>query len=166
MDIRLSLTVILGGFSLVFLIIARIIYRRDRKIKNESTEKTKGKVIKYSWQQTRAPVVEYWVDQESYQKALYYSYMTEFSSPISSVKVSVRDDLLDTKLRLRKNTVASLNTLMYDHFSLDSEMTVYYHPDNPKLAYVERYAENYTWLIFFVLALLFMLTLAIVWLIS
>lgn len=44
-------------------------------------------------------------------------------------------------------------------------MIVYYNPEKPKLAYVERYAENYTWFIFFILALLFILSIVIVWLI-
>lgn len=112
MNVRLMVTLILGGLSLVFLIIAGILYRRDRIIKNKSTEKTVGKVVKYSWQETRAPVVEYRVDQKKYQKALYYSYTTYFASPFHSVKSSAKDDLLDTKLRVRKNTRLSINTLM------------------------------------------------------
>lgn len=39
MDVRLLLTLVLGSASLIFLIIAGILYQRDRRIKNESPEK-------------------------------------------------------------------------------------------------------------------------------
>src|SRR5699024_2698063 len=133
------LTIILGSVILIFLIVAYFLYRRDQKIRNESTEKTKGKVVKYSWQSSRAPVVEYIVDDKKYKKALYYSYVSHFSTPFSSPKVSAREDLLDTKLRLRGNTRVSLNTLMYDHFPIDSKMMVYFYSKQPKFAFVDRY---------------------------
>src|SRR5699024_10728318 len=66
-DIRMLLTIILGSVILIFLIIAYFLYRRDQKIRNESTEKTKGKVVQYSWQSSRAPVVEYIVDGKKYK---------------------------------------------------------------------------------------------------
>lgn len=164
MDIRMLLTIILGSVILIFLIVAYFLYRRDQKIRNESTEKTKGKVVQYSWQSSRAPVVEYIVDGKNYKKALYYSYVSYFSTPLSSPKVSAREDLLDTKLRLRGNTRVSLNTLMYDHFPLGSEMMVYYNPKQPKLAYVERYAPNYLWKILLGVSGLFSVILLVIWL--
>lgn len=54
---------------------------------------------------------------------------------------------------------------MYERFPLDSKMTVYYHPANPNLAYVERYAQNYTWLIFLIVAIVFIVTILLTWLI-
>src|SRR5699024_10728319 len=78
-------------------------------------------------------------------KSIYYSYVSHFSTLFSSTKVSAKDNLLDTKLRLRGNAMVSLNTLMHDNFPLGTEMMVYYNPKQPKLAYVERYAPNYLW---------------------
>ena len=165
MDILMLLTTILGSVILIFLIVAYFFYRRDQKIRNESTEKTKGKVVQYSWQSSRAPVVEYIVDGKKYKKALYYSYVSHFSTPLSSPKVSAREDLLDTKLRLRGNTRVSLNTLMYDHFPIGSKMMVYYNPEQPKLAYVERYAPNYLWRIFLGISGLFIVIILLIWLV-
>src|SRR5699024_1900209 len=62
MDIDMLLTLIFGTVMFIFLIIAYLLYRQDQKIKNDCTEKTKGKVVKYSWQSSRAPVVEYMVN--------------------------------------------------------------------------------------------------------
>src|SRR5699024_5594126 len=86
---------VLDNFSFCFFstLISYFLYRRDQKIRNESTEKTKGKVVQYSWQSSRAPVVEYIVDGKKYKKALYYSYVSHFSTPLSSPKVSAREDL-------------------------------------------------------------------------
>ena len=165
MDIRMLLTIILGSVILIFLIVAYFFYRRDQKIRNESTEKTKGKVVQYSWQSSRAPVVEYIVDGKKYKKALYYSYVSHFSTLFSSPKVSAKDNLLDTKLRLRGNAMVSLNTLMHDNFPLGTEMMVYYNPKQPKLAYVERYAPNYLWRIFLGISGLFSVVILVLWLV-
>ncbi|MDN6161999.1 MAG: hypothetical protein L0I79_04405 [Atopostipes sp.] len=78
------LALIFGTISFVFWVIAAILYRRDQLIKNKSTEKTTGKVVNYSWQTTRGPVVKYWVNQKSYKKALFYSYSFYFKSPFTS----------------------------------------------------------------------------------
>src|SRR5699024_2979101 len=122
MDIDILLTLIFGSVMFIFLIIAYLLYRQDQKIKNDCTEKIKEKVVKYSWQSSRAPVVEYVVDGVAYKKALYCSYISHFHTPFSSPKVRAKDSLLDTKLRLRGNTMVSLYTLMCDHFPIGSEM--------------------------------------------
>ncbi len=164
MDIHMLLTLIFGSVMFIFLVIAYLLYRRDQKIKNDCTEKTKGKVVQYSWQSSRAPVVEYVVDGVAYKKALYYSYISHFHTPFSSPKVRAKDNLLDTKLRLRGNTMVSLYTLMRDHFPIGSEMIVYYNPKQPKLAYVERYAPNYFWKIFLGLCGIFSVIIIVTWL--
>ena len=165
MDVRMLLTLIFGSVIFIFLIVAYFLYRRDQKIKNYSTEKTKGEVVQYSWQSSRAPVVEYIVDGIAYKKALYYSYVSHFSTLFSSPKVSAKDNLLDTKLLLRGNAMVSLNTLMHDNFPLGTEMMVYYNPKQPKLAYVERYAPNYLWRIFLGISGLFSVILLVIWLV-
>src|SRR5699024_1143962 len=165
MDVRMLLTFIFGSVIFIFLIVAYFLYRRDQKIKNYSTEKTKGEIVQYSWQSSRAPVVEYIVDGVAYKKALYYSYVSHFSTPFSSPKVSAKDNLLDTKLRLRGNTMVSLNTLMHDNIQLSTEMMDNYKPKQPKLAYVERYAPNYLWRIFLGISGLFSVILLVIWLV-
>src|SRR5699024_5531569 len=155
---------IFGSVMFISLVIAYLLYRREQRLKNACTEKTKGKVVQYSWQSSRAPVVEYVVDGVAYKKALYYSYVSHFRTPFSSPKVRVKDNLLDTKLRLKGNTMVSLYTLMRDHFPMGSEMIVYYNPKQPKIAYVERYAPNYLWKVFLGLCGLFLVIIIVTWL--
>lgn len=164
MDRKILLTIILGSVTIILLIIGLYYYRKDQSIKNNSREKTKGTVIKYALHMSRAPVVEYWVDHESYEKSLTYSYITHLSHPFMSVKSQTKGDLLDTVLRVRQNSSVSVNTLMYDRFPIGSQMTVYYNPENPKEAFVERYAFSYHSLVFFIPSVLFIIIIAIIWL--
>lgn len=164
MDPKISLTIILGSVIIILLMIGVYYYRKDQSLKNNSTEKMKGTVIKYALHMSRAPVVEYWVDRERYEKSLTYSYITHLSHPFMSVKSQTKTDLLDTKLRVRQNSVLSVNTLMYERFPIGSLMTVYYNPRNPKEAYVERYAFSYHSVVFFIPSVLFILIIVIMWL--
>src|SRR5699024_2443769 len=90
MDIDMLLTLIFGTVMFIFLIIAYLLYRQDQKIKNDCTDKTKGKVVKYSWQSSRAPFGEYMLNDVTYKKALYYSYNSHFHTPFLHLKYGLK----------------------------------------------------------------------------
>lgn len=76
----------LGILTLVFLILLLIFYtfyRREMKIKTESTAKVMGEVVAFDSKNQfliSLPVVEYLVGGESYQKTFTYAYFRETSS--------------------------------------------------------------------------------------
>ncbi|QIK85986.1 hypothetical protein G7061_04940 [Erysipelothrix sp. HDW6B] len=139
--------VVLAGFAIA-------LKRRDNNYKSEDKVRTKGTVVKYSVNDSRAPVVEYTVNGVNYRKALKYSYVKSVSTPFHRVNTEVKTDLLDTVLRLRGNSMVSVNTVMRDHFPIGSSLNVYYDETRPQVAYVERYARSYVPLILTVAAVL------------
>ena len=139
--------------------------RRDNNYKSDDKVQTKGTVVKYSINDSRAPVVEYTVDGVPYRKALKYSYVKSVSTPFHRVKTEAETDLLDTVLRLRGNSMVSLNTVMRDHFPLGSTLNVYYDESHPKIAYVERYARSYVPLIVTIAAVISAIAMLITYLV-
>lgn len=139
--IMIVLAIVLGGIGFFF-------FGKNRRSKL-CTQHTLGTVVKYSVNSTRAPVVEYIVEGQKYRKALKYTAVITTSNPFNSVKTTA-EDLLAPKLRIRSNSAISFNTLMKDTFPLGSQMNVYYRPDKPKEAFVERYAKDYLGTIFLI----------------
>lgn len=129
--------VVFGGLAIYFL-------KKDGRLKRDDKLKTEGVVIKYSSNNSRAPVVEYRVGNQTYRTSLKYTYVLTTSNPFNNIETNVVDDILDTKLRLRSNSIASINTIMRETFPLGSTLDVYYAADNPRIAYVERYAPSLT----------------------
>ena len=127
---------ILGMMTLVFLIILLIFYtfyRREMKMKTESTAKVMGEVVAFDSKNQlliSLPVVEYQVGGESYQKIFSYAYFIETSSK------SKQTDVFDRKYILGSGNNLNLRMI----FPIGSPMTVFYHPDKPQIAFVERYA--------------------------
>ena len=76
----------LGILTLIFLIMLLIfytLYRREIKVKTESTAKVMGEVVAFDSQNQlliSLPVVEYQVEGERYQKNFTYAYFRETSS--------------------------------------------------------------------------------------
>lgn len=134
----------------VFLLISLYLYRKEQKIKDTKKDKTNGKVIRYSFNESRAPVVVYRVNGNDYKKALRYTYVSHLSTPLSDPKTTLRSDILDTKLKLRRNNRVSINTIMNDNFPIGSYLDVYYSSEDPKIAYVQRYAPSLIWVIFLI----------------
>ncbi len=127
-------------------------------IKNRSTRSVLGTVVSYSYNGTKAPVVEYFVNGKKHKNILRYSYVSRVSTPLSSTDTYAKDDVLHTKLRLRENSMLSTNTIMEENFPLESQMKVYYNPKKPKLSYVQRYAPSYLWIVFLIVAILTILS--------
>ena len=127
---------VLGILTLVFLIILLIFYtyyRREMKVKTESTAKVMGEVVAFDSKNqflVSLPVVEYQVGGESYQKTFTYAYFIETSSK------SKQTDVFDRTYICGAGNNLNLRMI----FPIGSPMTVFYNPDAPQIGFVERYA--------------------------
>ena len=128
--------IILGILTLVFLILLLIFYtfyRREMKIKTESTAKVMGEVVAFDSKNQfliSLPVVEYQVGSESYQKTFTYAYFRETSSQSKQTDVFDRTYVLG----------AGKNLDLHMIFPIGSPMAVFYNPIDPQIGFVERYA--------------------------
>ena len=126
----------LGILSLVFLIMLLIfytLYRREIKVKTESTARVMGEVVAFDSKNQlliSLPVVEYQVGGERYQKTFTYAYFRETSSKSRQTNVFDRTYILGAGKNLDLRMI----------FPIGSPMTVFYNPGDPQIGFVERYA--------------------------
>ena len=126
----------LGILTLVFLIMLLIfytLYRREIKVKTESTTKVLGEVVAFDSKNQlliSLPVVEYQVEGERYQKTFTYAYFRETSSKSRQTNVFNRTYILGAGKNLDLRMI----------FPIGSPMTVFYNPNEPQIGFVERYA--------------------------
>ena len=126
----------LGILTLVFLIMLLIfytLYRREIKVKTESTAKVLGEVVAFDSQNQlliSLPVVEYQVEGERYQKTFTYAYFRETSSKSRQTNVFDRTYVLGAGKNLDLRMI----------FPIGFPMTVFYNPVDPQIGFVERYA--------------------------
>ena len=135
-DVMVLFWLVLGILTLVFLIILLIFYtyyRREMKVKTESTAKVMGEVVAFDSKNqflVSLPVVEFQVGGESYQKTFTYAYFIETSSK------SKQTDVFDRTYICGAGNNLNLRMI----FPIGSPMTVFYNPDAPQIGFVERYA--------------------------
>lgn len=126
---------ILGILTLVFLILLLIfytLYLREMKVKTKSTAQVMGEVVAFDSKNqllVSLPVVEYQVEGERYQKTFTYAYFKETSSKSKQTEVFDRTYTCGAGNNLNLRMI----------FPIGSPMTVFYHPDKPQIAFVERY---------------------------
>ena len=126
----------LGILTLVFLIMLLIfytLYRREIKVKTESTARVLGEVVAFDSKNQlliSLPVVEYQVEGERYQKTFTYAYFRETSSKSRQTNVFNRTYILGAGKNLDLRMI----------FPIGSPMTVFYNPNEPQIGFVERYA--------------------------
>lgn len=119
------------------------LYFRDKKMVHLAKSSVKGTVVGYSnFQAGNPPIVEYTVNGTTYSKPLRYFIIKTISLSWGPVKTSdnfTREDMLANSLTFYRNSFISFNNLMRTHFPIYSTMTVWYDPEKPNRAYVERY---------------------------
>ena len=126
----------LGILTLVFLIMLLIfytLYRREIKVKTDSTARVLGEVVAFDSKNQlliSLPVVEYQVKGERYQKTFTYAYFRETSSKSRQTNVFNRTYILGAGKNLDLRMI----------FPIGSPMTVFYNPNEPQIGFVERYA--------------------------
>ncbi|XTB39337.1 DUF3592 domain-containing protein [Streptococcus sanguinis] len=110
-----------------------LFYRREMNIQKKCTSKIEGIVVDYDSCNEMAiplPIVEYLVNGETYRKKFEYAYYIETS------RKKEQKDVFDRKYILS----AGKNLQLREIFPKGSAMTVYYNPEKPEKAFVERYA--------------------------
>ena len=124
---------ILNLVILLMLFIFYTLYRREIKVKTESTAKVKGEVVAFDSKNQlliSLPVVEYQVGGERYQKTFTYAYFRETSSKSRQTNVFDRTYVLG----------AGKNLDLRMKFPIGSPMTVIFNPVDTQIGIVERYA--------------------------
>ena len=111
-----------------------LFYRREKNIQKKCTAKISGIVVDYDNRNEMViplPIVEYLVNGETYRKKFEYAYYVENS------RKKEQKDAFDRKYILS----AGKNLQLREIFPKGSAMTVYYNPEKPEKAFVERYAS-------------------------
>ena len=133
MDKPIILIVAISFFiGLTNLVLYRF-YRREKNIQKKCTFKIEGLVVDYDNRNEMAiplPIVEYLVNGTIYRKNFEYAYYVE------TPRKKEQKDVFDRKYILS----AGKNVQLREIFPKGSAMTVYYNPEKPEKAFVERYA--------------------------
>ncbi len=130
----------IGGIG-VLLIISGVLIKvaRIKKI-HSCTHKTNGVVIKHRFPGSGHlyPIVEYKVDGKSYQARKKYAGVktTSTSLPIPAQTEVYEDE--KGWLHIKTGAIARFREVAERIWPINSVMTVYYNPQNPKKSYVDR----------------------------
>lgn len=117
-------------------------YRRE-SLREAASEEILGRVVGYrSTKPGIIPRVEYRVKERSYYRNLEYALVITVSTPFESTQAELESNPLDTVITIRRNSLFSFSGMMKHYFPIGSSLRVYYHPNNPRLSYVERYVGS------------------------
>lgn len=143
------------AFAAATLLVWYFFSYKKRKVEVKCTEKTIGKVIRYSrglYNDIHLPVVEYSVDNISYKVVgpkfkgtIKKTISNPFNNAESEIEsnLTTRDNLPETlKLNIKKNTIVSITkSPLFKLYPIGSEVEVYYNPNKPKMSYVQRFIK-------------------------
>ena len=128
------------------------LYLRDQKLVRLAQSSVQGTVIGYSrFREGYPPIVEYTVDGITYKKnlAVFMFKRSRLRGVLLKFQNDyTREDMLASSITRYNNSFVSFKRLMQTHFPFHSELTVWYDPDKPNRAYVERYSgmdKFYKW---------------------
>lgn len=145
-----------------------------RKLKKEErcNARTVGEVIRYSvinYSGIHIPLVEYLVNGKKYKVAgprFLSGSVTTVSTPFENIhaqfetNLSTRDHLpKKLKVRIHKNSSMSLHkSPLNDLYPVGSSVDVYYNPEKPKEAFVQRFEGVSMWLMVMLVCFAVLLT--------
>ncbi|GAA6491060.1 MAG TPA: DUF3592 domain-containing protein [Candidatus Bariatricus faecipullorum] len=136
----LLILAVLGGMGLVMLVIGILILVLDRRKKAACTGQTVGTVVKYSYLNgAPLPVAAYTVGGVPYQKKRYCRAVITVRR--TGKKSRVWMDEKDT-IHVHGGTVINLRAWAEQLWPMGSPVTVYFNPEKPKQAYVERIPQK------------------------
>ena len=141
---KISFFVIFMLIGLILLILSLIFKSKDKKMVEQCSLTTKGKVIKYTlWNNNGVhfPIVEYIVNGTKYNQRLKYGWIINKSSSFNKVKYEVENDVKEGNLVINSNAHISTDALK-EHFPVGTELDVFYNPQNPDKSYVMRFVKN------------------------
>ena len=154
---KISFFAIFILIGLILLILSLIFKNKDKKMVEQCTLTTKGKVIKYTlWNNNGVhfPIVEYIVNNTKYNQRLKYGWIVNKSSSFNRIKTEVENDVKEGNLVINSNVHISTNPLK-EHFPVGTELDVFYNSQNPDKSYVMRFVKNPAVKVLFFIGLLF-----------
>lgn len=141
---KISFFVIFILIGLILLILSLIFKCKDKKMVEQCTLTTKGKVVKYTlWNNNGVhfPIIEYIVNDTKYNQRLKYGWIVNKSSSFNRIKTEVENDVKEENLIINSNVHISTNALK-EYFPVGTELNVFYNPQNPNKSYVMRFVKN------------------------
>lgn len=146
--------IMIGGLGIIFVlsgIIFNIVSKRQNKL---CTKHTEGIVIQYGFpgDGRMYPIVEYFADGNCYKTRKKFCGTKRIR--ISGFPVNVQSTAYEDEkgwLHIKTGPVANLRLLAEQLWPINSKMTVYYNPNNPKNCYVDRPISNSFTAIMFIL---------------
>ena len=156
---KISFFVIFILVGLILLILSLIFKNKDKKMIEQCTLTTKGKVIKYTlWNNNGVhfPIVEYIVNGTKYNQRLKYGWIVNKSSSFNKIKTKVENDVQEENLIINSNIHISTNVLK-EHFPIGTELDVFYNFENPAKSYVIRFVKNPAVKVLFFIGLFFII---------
>lgn len=142
-----------GGLGVILALSGVIINIVQKKQNRLCTKKTEGIVTQYGFpgEGRMYPIVEYFVEGRGYKtRKKFRGVKTKKMSGLLSIQVESKA-YEDERgwLHVKIGPIANLRQLAEQLWPIDSKMTVYYNPNNPKKCYVDRPAsESATSMIF------------------
>lgn len=157
-------------YSFILFIIYYFVYYKKRNYSKECLIKTNGKIINYSkvlYNNISLPIVEYIVNGEKFTvvgpkfRASTFKYSTKYNKEIYISNLTDRENLpnvlkvvINPNLYV-ENSISSYKSPLSELYPINSEVDVYYNPNNPKMAYVQRYINpSKLWNILLIIAIL------------
>ncbi len=139
MELNIILLLVLSGIGMLFLISGILISATYRKKINRCSEKTLGTIVKYSYlSRAFAPIAKFCVDGESYEIKRKFRGVIEIKKPLSlhnnkGAYVSDKDFL-----HIHRAAITDFESMAKTLYPLGSKLTVYYNPQKPKEAFLEK----------------------------
>ena len=146
-----------GGIGVILAlsgVIINIIAKRQNK---SCTKQTEGIVIQYGFpgDGRTHPIVEYFVDGTCYKAKKKFRGVKRIR--ISGFPTQVQSKAYEDEkgwLHIKIGPIANLRQLAEQLWPIDSKMTVYYNPNNPKKCYVDRpISKSFTSMMFIIMGI-------------
>lgn len=143
----LNIFTIFGATGLVILILGYIFYCYDKKKRKNCISMTHGQVIDYRfYHQAPEPIAEYEVAGIKYKKARKFRAVIQIGKGFSlkNLNPNSYDIYVDEKdvIHIKTGVLFNMKRAARELYPLGSSINIFYNPDNPKQAYVERIPEG------------------------
>ncbi len=148
---------LVGGVGVLFIFSGVMITIVTKKQMKQCTKKIEGAVVQYQFPGggSMNPIVEYVVDGNRYiAKKKFRGILTK---RISGLSVHVASGVYEDEkgwLHVKTGSIANLRQLAEQLWPINSKMTVYYNPNNPKKCYVDRpISKSFTSMMFIIMGI-------------
>ena len=146
---------IVGGLGVILVLLGvtfNIIVKRQNKL---CTKKTDGIIKQYGFPGNGRvyPIVEYFVNGTCYKAKKKFRGIK--TTQLSGVPVPMKSEVYEDEkgwLHVKTGAIANLHQLAEQLWPINSKMTVYYNPNNPKKCYIDRpISKRFTSMMFIIM---------------